>query len=147
MAASLRALGSTAGSTGRLDALLGPTLSRSHCGEIGSRQASGIRTRDLRLRSSTKSHVFSMEMGGRDNRMTTAAEVLLQALAEGREQEAWANAGTLAKAVVDSPMNVLAKAVLDGGPFAMRKAEELAELVIGKGDALDDEGEQGANGR
>jgi hypothetical protein len=88
-----------------------------------------------------------MEMGGRDNRMTTAAEVLLQALAEGREQEAWANAGTLAKAVVDSPMNVLAKAVLDGGPFAMRKAEELAELVIGKGDALDDEGEQGANGR
>jgi len=88
-----------------------------------------------------------MEMGDRDNRMTTAAAALLEALAGGRDREAWENARTLAKAVLDEPANVLAKAVLDGGPFAMRKAEELAELVLGEGDALDDEGEEGANGR
>jgi hypothetical protein len=28
--------------------------------------------------------------------------------------------------------NALARAVLDGGPFAMRKAEELAEVVLGE---------------
>jgi hypothetical protein len=63
-----------------------------------------------------------MEMGVRDNHTTTAAAVLLRALAEGREQEAWEDAPTLAKSV------------LEGGPFTMRKAEELAELVLGEGD-------------
>jgi hypothetical protein len=61
--------------------------------------------------------------------MTTAAEVLLEALAVGRDREAREQAQALAKAVADDPMNVLAKAVLEGGPFAMRKAEELAEAV------------------
>jgi hypothetical protein len=59
----------------------------------------------------------------------------------------WGQAQALAKDVADDPRNALARGVLEGGPFAMRKAEELAELVLGEGDAFDDEGEQGANGR
>jgi hypothetical protein len=38
----------------------------------------------------------------------------------------------LAKSVLDDEKNVLAKGVLDGGVFAMRKAEELAEAVLGE---------------
>ena len=34
---------------------------------------------------------------------------------------------------MDAPRNVLARAILDGGPFAMRKAEELAEVVLDRG--------------
>jgi len=67
------------------------------------------------------------------------AQSLLQALSEGREQEAWEDAQGLARAVLDDPRNALARAVLEGGPFAMRKAEELAEVVLD--DALDDEAE------
>jgi hypothetical protein len=58
------------------------------------------------------------------------AQSLLQALAESRDDEAWEHAQGLAKVVLDDPRNVLAKAVLEGGPFAMRKAEELAEVVL-----------------
>jgi hypothetical protein len=56
---------------------------------------------------------------------------LLKALAEGREHDALQHAQALAKAVLDDPTSVLARGVLGAGPFAMRKAEELAELVIG----------------
>jgi hypothetical protein len=87
-----------------------------------------------------------MEMGCRDNRMTTAAEVLLQALAEGRDDEAWEHAQGLAKAVLDDRANVLARAVLDGGPFAMRKAGELAEVVLDGGADASDQGEKIADG-
>ena len=70
-------------------------------------------------------------MGESDNRVTTAEAVLL-ALAEGRDLEAWEHARVLAKSVLDDQKNVLARDVLDGGPFAMRKAEELAEAVLGE---------------
>jgi hypothetical protein len=63
------------------------------------------------------------------------AQSLLLALSEGRDDQAWEHAQGLAKAVVDDPRNALARAVLEGGPFAMRKAEELAEAVL---DALGD---------
>ena len=61
--------------------------------------------------------------------MTTAV-ALLRALSEGQDGDAWEHAQALAKTIVDDPRNVLARAVLDAGPFAMRKAEELAEMVI-----------------
>ena len=70
-----------------------------------------------------------MEMGSRDNCMTTAT-ALLRALADGQEKQAWVLAQTLAKTVLDDPKTVLSRAVLDGGPFAMRKAEELAEEIL-----------------
>jgi hypothetical protein len=66
------------------------------------------------------------------------AQSLLLALSEGRDEAAWENAQALAKAVLDDPRNVLAKAVLDGGPFAMRKAEELAEALLGDAAASED---------
>jgi len=88
-----------------------------------------------------------MEMGCRDNRMTTAVEVVLRALAEGRDEEAWEHAQGRAKAVLDDRANVLARAILDGGPFAMRKAEELAEVVLGAGvDAFDQGGKIAGGG-
>jgi hypothetical protein len=59
-----------------------------------------------------------------------AAQGLLVALAGGRDEEVWEIAQSLAKGVVDDKKSVLAKAVLAGGPFAMRNAEELAELVL-----------------
>ena len=58
------------------------------------------------------------------------AERLLQALADRRDEEAWEAAKALAHAVVDDPAVDLAKTVLEGGPFAMRKAGELAELTL-----------------
>jgi predicted transcriptional regulator len=48
----------------------------------------------------------------------------------------------LAKAVLDDPRNVLAKAALDGGPFAMRKAEGLAEAVLGEAVASEEADEE-----
>jgi predicted nicotinamide N-methyase len=57
---------------------------------------------------------------------------LLLAVAEGRDLEAWEHAQALAKSVLDDENVVLAKAVLDAGPFAMRKAEALAEAVLGE---------------
>jgi hypothetical protein len=62
------------------------------------------------------------------------AQSLPSALSEGRDRDAWEHAQSLAKDVDDDPRNVLAKAVPEGGPFAMRKAGELAELVL-SGDA------------
>jgi hypothetical protein len=63
------------------------------------------------------------------------ARALLVALAEGRDEEAWARATALANDVLDDEKNVLAREVLDGGPFAMRRAGELADAVL---DALGD---------
>jgi hypothetical protein len=60
----------------------------------------------------------------------TTAEALLRALADGRDREAWEHGQGLAKGVLDDQRNVLAGTVLEAGPFAMRKAEELAELVL-----------------
>jgi hypothetical protein len=69
----------------------------------------------------------------------TTAEALLQALAGGHEEEAWKLGRALAEAVLHDEKNVLAQAVLDAGPFAMRRAEELAELVLaGARDAVAD---------
>jgi hypothetical protein len=58
-----------------------------------------------------------------------------------RDRDAWEQAQALAKNVVDDPRSALARAVLEGGPFAMRKAEELAELVLsGDAQAMTDAG-------
>jgi hypothetical protein len=57
------------------------------------------------------------------------AVALLQAFAERRDEEAWKRDQALAGAVLGDTTNVLARRVLDGGPFAMREAEELAEIV------------------
>jgi hypothetical protein len=59
-----------------------------------------------------------------------AAKGLLGALAGGRDAEAWEIARSLAKGVVEDSKLVLARAILAGGPFAMRNEEELAELVL-----------------
>jgi hypothetical protein len=48
----------------------------------------------------------------------------------GHEEAAWAAAQALAKAVLDVPAVMLATAVLQGGPFALRRALELAERII-----------------
>jgi hypothetical protein len=66
---------------------------------------------------------------------------LLEALAAGRDEEAWEHARGLAEAVLDDRTNVLARAVLEGGPFAMRKAEELAELISETPQATTDAGD------
>jgi len=50
----------------------------------------------------------------------------------------------LSEAVLDAPANAPAKAVLDRGPFAMRKAEDLAELVLREGDVRAAEREEDA---
>jgi len=74
---------------------------------------------------------------GRERRgsFVAAAHELLLALAEGRDEAAWEHGKALATSVLDDKRGVLAKAVLEGGPFAMRRAEELAELVLdGEGD-------------
>jgi hypothetical protein len=62
----------------------------------------------------------------------TTAEALLRALADGRDHDAWEHGQALATSILDDEKNVLARTVLDAGPFAMRKAEELAELVLGE---------------
>ena len=58
------------------------------------------------------------------------AQSLLLALSEGRNEAAWEHAKALAEAILDDPMNVIAKGILGGEPFAMRRAEELAEVVL-----------------
>jgi hypothetical protein len=98
----------------------------------------------LRLRSATKPPFLSKEVGGSDTRVTTAEAVLL-ALAEGRDEDAWEHAQALATTVLDDPMTALARGVLEGGPFAMRKAEVLAEAVLG--DAVVSEADEGADSK
>ncbi len=69
------------------------------------------------------------------------AQGLLLALSEGRDEEAWEGARRLAEAVLDDRTNVLARSVLEGGPFAMRKAEALAEAVLDEIGEASEEGE------
>jgi hypothetical protein len=57
-------------------------------------------------------------------------EDLLTAVAEGREEESWRAAQSLARGVLDHRAVTLAKAVLDAGPFALRRGVELAELLL-----------------
>jgi hypothetical protein len=52
-------------------------------------------------------------------------------VAAGRDEEAWESAQMLAQGVLEAHV-VLAQAVLDAGPFAMRSAEDLAELILSK---------------
>ena len=49
---------------------------------------------------------------------------------DGHEEAAWEAAQALAKAVLAMPAVVLEVAVLEGGPFALRRALELAERII-----------------
>ena len=49
---------------------------------------------------------------------------------DGHEREAWAAAQLLAKAILETPTVALAVAVLGGGPYALRRALELAEQII-----------------
>ena len=80
-------------------------------------------------------HGRSVIAENRRGSFVAVAESLLKALAEGREAEAWEHAQALAKAVLDDPAVVLARGALDAGPFAMRRAEELAELVLAESSA------------
>lgn len=68
----------------------------------------------------------------RDRRVTSAARAFLEAVASrcpGDDAELLARA--LAGAVLASPEYTLALAVLQGGPYATRRATELADLVLG----------------
>jgi hypothetical protein len=49
---------------------------------------------------------------------------------DGQEEAAWQAALALAKAVLETPTVALAVAVLEGGPFALRRALELAEVIV-----------------
>jgi hypothetical protein len=66
---------------------------------------------------------------GRGNRVATA-RALLEAVGEGREEPAWEYAQALAKSVLEDRSVGLARAVLDAGPFAVRRAIDLAEVVL-----------------
>jgi hypothetical protein len=55
---------------------------------------------------------------------------VVEHIRDGHEKDAWEAAQALAKAVLDKREVALAVAVLRGGPFAIRRALELAELVI-----------------
>lgn len=58
-----------------------------------------------------------------------SANVLLVALSEGREEDAWEAAQALAKRVLEDRAVSLARGVIEAGPYAMRRAVELAELL------------------
>jgi hypothetical protein len=49
---------------------------------------------------------------------------------DGQEEAAWEAAQALASAVLETPAVSLAVAVLEGGPFALRRALELAEVIV-----------------
>ena len=68
------------------------------------------------------------EAGGATRTLTGRAS--RKRIADVRELEAWDHAQALAKVVLDDPKNALAKTVLDAGPFAMRRAAELAEAIL-----------------
>jgi len=61
---------------------------------------------------------------------------LLEAVADGDDDVAWALARQLATLVLDAEIHDLAEQVLGAGPFAIIRAVELARrLVAGAGDA------------
>jgi hypothetical protein len=49
---------------------------------------------------------------------------------DGHERDAWTAAQVLARAVLETRIVALAASVLQGGPYALRRALELAEQVI-----------------
>ena len=59
-----------------------------------------------------------------------AAQGLLLAPGRGSGRGCLEHGKALATSVLEDRRNVLAKAVLEGGPFAIRRAEELTELVL-----------------
>jgi len=71
------------------------------------------------------------------------ARSLLEAVAQGPEELAWERAQDLALLILADEQVALAQVVLEGGPFAMRKAEELAESVL---DQSADRGSEGTAG-
>lgn len=63
------------------------------------------------------------------------ARTLLEHVVARREDPAWASAQALARAVLADPASddrarTLAKATLEGGPFSINRAVDLAELVL-----------------
>jgi hypothetical protein len=55
---------------------------------------------------------------------------VVEHIRDGHKGPAWEAAQALAKAVLETPEVVLAVAVLQGGPFALRRALELAERIV-----------------
>jgi hypothetical protein len=55
---------------------------------------------------------------------------IIEHIRDGDEKAAWEVAQALAKAVLETQVVVLAGAVLEGGPFALRGALTLAERII-----------------
>jgi len=55
---------------------------------------------------------------------------VVEHIRDGRKQDAWEAAQALAKAVLEIREVALATAILQGGPYATRRALELAELII-----------------
>ncbi len=55
---------------------------------------------------------------------------IVEHVRDGHEEAAWEAAQVLARAVLETPAVVLAAAVLQGGPFALRRALELADALI-----------------
>jgi hypothetical protein len=49
---------------------------------------------------------------------------------DGQEDAAWEASQALARAILEMPVVALAAAVLQGGPFALRRALELAEVIV-----------------
>jgi hypothetical protein len=68
---------------------------------------------------------------------------VVEHIRDGREGPAWEAAQALAKAVLETRQVMLAAAVLKGGPYALRRALELAELVLNEASR----GEQGPGGK
>jgi hypothetical protein len=58
------------------------------------------------------------------------ARSVLERLAVGDEAGAWKAAQELAELVLDDPKVRLATAVQEGGPFALRRAVDLAEALL-----------------
>jgi hypothetical protein len=55
---------------------------------------------------------------------------VVEHIRDGRKQDAWEAAQALAKAVLEIREVALATAILQGGPYATRRALELAEILI-----------------
>ena len=58
---------------------------------------------------------------------------VIESVRDGHERPAWEAAQALARAVLEERPFVLATEVLKGGPHALRRALELAEIVIHAG--------------
>jgi hypothetical protein len=65
-----------------------------------------------------------------EGQLATVSRELLVAVARDDAEAACARATALARGVLESPVVVLASAVLRGGPLAMTKAITLAERLL-----------------